>query len=396
MAARPTRRPIRRVDVQVSILTAVIVVASCLCVFAFHYALTYNNMIGALTGRVYSIYDYLEDSLDKRSFFHLRSAEDMESGYYQSSRQTFANVKQATGVRYLYTATRNEDGDFIYLVDGLPLDAEDFRRPGDLIEPDIIPELERAMAGEEILPDAIKDTEWGKIFIAYLPIHSSRSGNVVGVVGVEFEAEAQYNTYRTLRIITPCIILLACLVSVIFAVFFFRRISNPTFRDLSNTDQLTQLKNRNAFQVDLKNLTARRKLLNLGLLLLDLNNLKEVNDTLGHDHGDLYLQTVASALSQTAQHGDTPYRTGGDEFVLLVPDATPQRMQAVSARLQALFAALKPDWAVDTSLSTGWAVCDPEGGLDFQCAYQQADERMYEQKRAYHRAAGHDRRQSGD
>ena len=117
MAARPTRRPIRRVDVQVSILTAVIVVASCLCVFAFHYALTYNNMIGALTGRVYSIYDYLEDSLDKRSFFHLRSAEDMESGYYQSSRQTFANVKQATGVRYLYTATRNEDGDFIYLVD---------------------------------------------------------------------------------------------------------------------------------------------------------------------------------------------------------------------------------------------------------------------------------------
>ena len=109
-----------------SILTAVIVVASCLCVFAFHYALTYNNMIGVLTGRVYSIYDYLEDFLDKRSFFHLRSAEDMESGITRAAARPSPMSSRATGVRYLYTATRNEDGDFIYLVDGLPLDAEDF------------------------------------------------------------------------------------------------------------------------------------------------------------------------------------------------------------------------------------------------------------------------------
>ena len=58
------------------------------------------------------------------------------------------------------------------------------------------------MAGEEILPDAIKDTEWGKIFIAYLPIHLPPQREWWWAWW-EFEAEAQYNTYRTLRIITP-------------------------------------------------------------------------------------------------------------------------------------------------------------------------------------------------
>ena len=57
--------------------------------------------------------------------------------------------------------------------------------------------------------------------------------------------------------------------------------------------------------------------------------------------------------------------------------------------------ALKPDWAVDTS-SRRMGRVRPRRRPGLSVAYQQADERMYEQKRAYHRAAGHDRRQSGD
>lgn len=173
-------KPIRRMDVQVSIFTAVIVIASCLCVFAVHYTSTYRDMIQSLDKRVLSIYDYLEDSLNKKAFFQLRTAEDMDTVVYQDSQQIFANVRQSTGVRYLYTATRNEKGELIYLIDGLPLEAEDFRRPGDLIEKETIPELERAMKGEMVMPDEIKDTSWGKIFIAYLPIHAEHSDRVVG------------------------------------------------------------------------------------------------------------------------------------------------------------------------------------------------------------------------
>ena len=98
-------RPIRRMDVQVSIFTAAVVTVSCLCVFAVHYFSTYHDMIRSLNDRVLAIYDYLEDSLDREAFSQLRSIEDMNTPLYQDSRQIFANVKQATDVRYLYTAT---------------------------------------------------------------------------------------------------------------------------------------------------------------------------------------------------------------------------------------------------------------------------------------------------
>lgn len=383
---------IRRVDVQVSLFTALIVVVSCLTIFFIHYTTTYRSVIADLSARVYSIYDYLEDTLDKDSFSTLRSPGDMDSETYRHIRQTFADVKHATGVRYLYTATRNEDGAFIYLVDGLPLDAEDFRCPGDLIEPEIVPELERAMSNLPVMPDAIKDTDWGKIFISYLPIHDEASGTVVGVVGIEFEASLQYDTYRTLRLLTPLVILCACLISVLFAIFFFRRISNPLYRDLSNTDQLTQLKNRNSFSVDLDNISARGAEVDLGILLLDLNDLKLVNDTMGHNFGDLYLQAAAEALRASVQGHEVPYRIGGDEFAILIPHASAAHLEALCEQIRLYFSEHRPDWPVKTSFSMGWAIYAPHQDVNLQTTYHRADSMMYEQKRAYHQRSGNDRR----
>ena len=60
----------------------------------------------------------------------------------------------------------------VYVVDGLPEDADDFRYPGDAIEPEIQSELERALSGETVLPEKILDTDWGNIFIAYYPLYN--------------------------------------------------------------------------------------------------------------------------------------------------------------------------------------------------------------------------------
>lgn len=375
-------RPIRRMDVQVSIFTAAVVTISCLCVFAVHYFSTYHDMIRSLNDRVLAIYDYLEDSLNREAFSQLRSLEDMDTPLYQDSRQIFANVKQATDVRYLYTATQIENGDFIYLIDGLPLDAEDFRHPGDLIEEEIIPELQRAMNGETIMPSNIKETEWGKIFIAYLPIHSEQNNDVVGVVGIEFDAAKHYNTYKNLRLFTPIIILGTCLLSIVFAVIFFRRISNPFYRDMANTDHLTQLKNRNAYHVDTQNLAALHAISNLGILAIDLNNLKTVNDELGHDHGDTYLQISAQALLQAVERNGTVYRIGGDEFAVLVPHADEKMMKKLETAIHTIFNKNKPDWSMNIGLAIGWYICTSKDTL--QSAFHQADTIMYKHKRAEH------------
>lgn len=383
MSGKKVRRSIRRVDMQVAILAAVMVVVSCFCIFAFHYRLTYDNMIAGLTERVDSIHSYVETFIYSETFSEISSPADMGSQLYEDIQGKLYSIKQATGVQYLYTATLSEDGSYVYVIDGLSPAAEDFRCPGDPIEPEIIPEIQRAMAGEDVLPDTIKNTEWGKIFIAYLPIHDG--GQVVGVIGIEFKATAQYNTYRALRIITPAIALLACLIAAFLAFFFFRRISNPTFRDLANTDYLTQLKNRNAFETDMKNLDARRQQPGVGVILIDLNNLKKVNDTLGHESGDLYLQTTAQAIRDAVPERVAAYRVGGDEFVLLVQAADSAQLWEQISRIKETFVLHRPqNWSVDLSLSAGCALFHPASESSIYQTYRRADEAMYEEKQHYH------------
>lgn len=383
MAVKSASHPIRRVDVQVSIFTAIMVIISCLAIFAFHYRLTYDNMIGGLVERVESIHAYEETFLDLEAFSAINTPEDMETPLYKKYHDAFFAIKQSTGVRYLYTAKQTADGSFVYGIDGLDPDSEDFRRPGDPIEPEIIPELERALAGEDVLPDEIKDTGWGKIFIAYLPIHDN--GAVVGVVGIEFEAEAQYDTYRALRIATPIIAVLACILAALFSFYFFRRISNPTFRDLSNTDYLTELKSRNAFETDMQNLDAQHKQAGLGIILIDLNNLKAVNDALGHESGDLYIKACAQAIREEAVDRDVAYRVGGDEFVLCARAADYAALEKRCGAIRARFQALCPaGWSVDLSLSMGCALYDAAREKSLFETYRRADDRMYEEKQRYH------------
>ena len=176
------RRIFQRVDFQVSLFTAAMVMLSCLAVFFLQYSLTYQDSINSLSKRAVALYNQLDQMTDKEMVPLITSPEDMNTPLYESLHESMYQMKQSADVRYFYVASRDSNGSFIYTVDGLDPNNSEFRKPGDLIEPEIIQELERAMAGETVLPDTIKNTEWGKIFIAYLPIRSG--GAVIGVAGV--------------------------------------------------------------------------------------------------------------------------------------------------------------------------------------------------------------------
>lgn len=372
-----------RVDVQVSIFTAVVVILSCLCTFGITYKLTYDNMLLSLEAQVASIHRFLDNELRTKKFVAINGPEDMGTAAYQELQEILYSAKQITGVQYLYTAKRTEEGNFVYVVDGLSPEAEDFRRPGDPIEPEIIPELERALAGEVVLPNDVKKTDWGKIFIAYLPVHSGE--RVVGVLGVEFQAEAQYGTYRAVRIAAPLVIVVACLVSALFAVGFFRRISNPTYRDIYNTDYLTQLKNRNAFETDLNNINAKKAQPGMAVVTLDLNNLKKVNDTYGHEAGDQYLRMVAESILEAAPETAFSYRVGGDEFAILLRVTDFPALCGLCGDIKtALVRRKPPDWALEISLSIGFAVFDGTLESNLYDTYCRADKAMYVEKKQFH------------
>ena len=369
----------RRVDVQVSIFTAVIVITSFVFAFTFIYQATYADMIESLNERVFSIYHYVQKSLDLSTFQQINTEADEKNSSYQNMKQILEDVKQSAGVRYLYTAKQNGDGNFIYVVDGLDFSAEDFRHPGDPIEPEITSAMQRAINGEIVLPDEIQKTDWGDIFITYFPIYYQE--HVIGVLGIEFDATHQYQTYRMIRIITPIIALFACILAMFLAVKFFKHISNPLHKDLYNTDLLTQLKNKNAYYVDIQNLSNNKLKETCAVIAADLNCLKEANDRFGHAFGDQYILTAAESISKALTKNEVAYRTGGDEFIILSQGATPEYCQMLMDNIQTQFMQDRPAADLNLEIAMGYAIYDPEQDEDFSATCHRADRNMYQNKR---------------
>ena len=101
-----------------------------------------------------------------------------------------------------------------------------------------------------------------------------------------------------------------------------RKTSEETIWKQANFDDLTGLPNRNMFHDRLGQeiIKSKRANLPLALLLLDLDGFKEVNDTLGHDVGDVLLQQTAARIKSCVRESDTVARLGGDEFTIILPE----------------------------------------------------------------------------
>jgi diguanylate cyclase (GGDEF)-like protein len=139
-------------------------------------------------------------------------------------------------------------------------------------------------------------------------------------------------------------------------------------------DGLTDLPNQRAFQEELAQAvaSAARYGETLGLVLLDVDDFKHINDRHGHPHGDAVLMRVADVLRQ-ARPGDRPYRIGGDEFALLAEHVDAQGAQALATRLERSFA------EGDIKVSIGVSVL--RAGTSAETLREQADAALYEAKR---------------
>jgi diguanylate cyclase (GGDEF)-like protein len=145
-----------------------------------------------------------------------------------------------------------------------------------------------------------------------------------------------------------------------------------TMRLLAVTDPLTGLPNRQALDdlVDHHVRTASQCGVGAVLAVIDLDGLKQVNDVHGHLSGDRFLVRTAAALRDALGSRARLLRIGGDEFLALLPDTTPE---AADRRLQSLQA------GAALPFSYGLVAVDGTGDLDMWLA--QADQRMYAQKR---------------
>ena len=151
------------------------------------------------------------------------------------------------------------------------------------------------------------------------------------------------------------------------------------------TDFLTGLYNRMCCERDLAMQIENAKLEKRpgGLLYLDLDDFKHINDGLGHQYGDVLLKSISSSLQRIEGIRNSCYRMGGDEFVIIVPPESFERFDEITEEIKEIFA--KPWFLKDADYycTMSMGICHfPENGEDVQDLIKKADIAMYEAKKS--------------
>ncbi|NNH78739.1 sensor domain-containing diguanylate cyclase [Acinetobacter terrae] len=151
-----------------------------------------------------------------------------------------------------------------------------------------------------------------------------------------------------------------------------KRLKTKAFRD-----GLTGLYNRRAWDelISKEEERCKRYGHSAAVFFIDINNLKEVNDNLGHVVGDHLIQQAANVLSDTVRSNDIVARLGGDEFVILSVENNKTGAERLLKRIIDAFAQAK------ISIAIGFSMRHPARGLLF--AAEQADKKMFEHKRQF-------------
>ncbi|ODT08065.1 MAG: diguanylate cyclase [Mesorhizobium sp. SCN 65-20] len=150
------------------------------------------------------------------------------------------------------------------------------------------------------------------------------------------------------------------------------------------TDGLTGMQNRRYFDDALKEYLGEFRRIGkpVGLMILDLDHFKQVNDTYGHDVGDEVLRSVAKCLKGMTRYHDVVARLGGEEFAIVAPNMDLELLKRFADRMRKAIATLSIDAGatqLNVTSSVGLALWDQEETAeDF---YRRADKQLYEAKR---------------
>ena len=144
------------------------------------------------------------------------------------------------------------------------------------------------------------------------PIKSS-TGKVLGAFGMYYDYPALPNEDESNDLTSA---------GMLTGIVMEREQNQKRIQNLAYTDELTELSNRTHLYLSLKNLITSSARYNhqFSVLYIDLDNFKDINDSLGHDIGDMHLQEIAKRLKSIAQEGDLVARLGGDEFCFVVKE----------------------------------------------------------------------------
>lgn len=272
---------------------------------------------------------------DIEQYDALNSIDDYSVGnydetYYQKMAEIIHNIKNETGALYIYTLKYGNENEFIYVLDAEDPSSENFSPLGST-EPvweELVTCYEQGIA---TFSAADYDSVWKVTMVTGLsPIIDPETQTVIGVVGVDFD----YTVIRPLLTRLGTLIIFGSSLFVLALAIMFFHLTEARNEALE-MDYLTNLFSKRYFDRHLRIsiIDARHRNQPLAMMMIDVDSFKSINDQFGHLVGDKILSQTAKILRASIRNSDICARYGGDEFSVILPDATPVQAKAVGERI---------------------------------------------------------------
>ena len=243
--------------------------------------------------------------------------------------------------------------------------------------------LKQIAAGNTWVTPTFQQDDYGDFLTAHKAIYDSQH-RYSGFVGVDFDLqyylsqETRFKTIGTWSLIAALISSLV--IGYIIALYHFdlnHRIEEHYHTSIR--DGLTGLLNRRG-ALDAIGRSLARRTASYATLLVDIDNLKTLNDTFGHAHGDAVIGTLAAVIRESIREGDDCARLGGDEFMIFAPDCDAEGAAEIARRILAAAGAPRAELSgASFSVSIGIAV-RVHADADFDRMYREADAALYHAK----------------
>lgn len=320
---------------------------------------------------------------DYASFEELLKTEEYTGGnydsvYYAKMQKVFRDIREKTGVKFLYCGKRISENQMVYLFDGEEPDSELFSPLGST---DNLDEMEQLFYQTKIsgYTPIIDNSEWGELLTGMTPILDPATGEAVAHIGADVSVESVYTSLRSAK---NAIMVNAFVIIAITSLILYRLLCMSSL--FTETDYLTGLHSKGYQDRFLKQLI--KKSTNSGkafpLIMIDFDDFKLINDKYGHHFGDTVLRSVSEIIKICTRSVDCCARYGGDEFVIILPEADLEYATLVCQWLQKEVSNLKlrsENDIVPVSISIGIALW--KTGMNPEQILDRADKALYHSKR---------------